>query len=156
MKCMDGICAANFKNCKNITRRDPDHEATKMCSHLRTLFSHFGCVKGFFSDYFTDSIDEIEEEQFIGGAPDSDAVNNEDANLPRSLTGHFDVASRLWKYPALSSHKPKEMQDPHIVNCTQKCDGTYIGVSVRNMKLDKPVTMPVIKDGALKPMHKKW
>ena len=47
VKCMDGICAANFKNHKNITRRDPDHEATKMCSHLRTLFSHFGYVKGF-------------------------------------------------------------------------------------------------------------
>ena len=48
VKCMDGICAANFKNCKNITRRDPDHEATKMCLHLRTLFSHFAYVKGFF------------------------------------------------------------------------------------------------------------
>ena len=40
-----------------------------------------------------DISNEIEE--FIVGAPDSDAVNNEDANLPRSLTGHFDVASRL-------------------------------------------------------------
>ena len=120
VKCMDGICAANFKNCKNITRRDPDHEATKMCSHLRTLFSHFGYVKEFFPDYCTDSINEIEEEQFVVGAPDSDTVDNKDANLPRSLTGHFDVAIELWKYPALSSHKPKEMQDPHIVNCTQE------------------------------------
>ena len=41
-----------------------------------------------------DTIDEIEEEQFVIGVPDSDAVNNEDANLPRSLTGHFDVASQ--------------------------------------------------------------
>ena len=109
VKCMDGICAANFKNRENITRRDPDQEATKMCSHLRTLFSHFGYVKGFFPDYFTDSIDEIEEEeQFVVGPPDSDAVNNDDANLPRSLAGHFDIASGLWKYPALSSHKPKK------------------------------------------------
>ena len=123
VKCMDGICAANFKNHKNITRRDPDHEATKMCSHLRTLFSHFAYVKGFFSDYFMDTSDEIEEEeQFIVGVPDSDAVNNENANLPRSLTGHFDVASGLWQYPALSTHKPKEMQDPHIVNCTRECN----------------------------------
>ena len=61
-----------------------------------------------------------EEEQFVIGVPDSDAVNNEDANLSRSLNGHFDVASGLWKYPGLSSHKPKEMQDPHIVNCTQE------------------------------------
>ena len=44
---MDGICAANFKNHKNITRRDPDHEATKMCSHLGTLVSHFVHVKDF-------------------------------------------------------------------------------------------------------------
>ena len=112
VKCMDGICAANFKNRKNITRRDPDHEATKMCSHLRTLSSHFAYVKGFFPDYFTDTSDEIEEEeQFIVDVPDSDAVNNEDENFPRSLTGHFDVASGLWIYPALSTHKPKEMQD---------------------------------------------
>ena len=61
VKYMDGICAANFKNPKNITTRDPDHEAIKMCSHLRTLFSHFGYVKGFFPDYFMDLIDEIEE-----------------------------------------------------------------------------------------------
>ena len=35
------------------------------------------------------------------------------------------------------------------------CDGTHIGVSVRNMKLEKPVTMPDIKDDALKPIHKR-
>ena len=58
--------------------------------------------------------------EFIVGGPDSDVVNTDDANLPGSFTGHFDVASRLWKYPALSTHKPKEMQDPHIVNCTQE------------------------------------
>ena len=52
--------------------------------------------------------------------PDNDAVNNDDANLPRSLSGHFDIASGLWKYPALSSHKPKEMNDPDLVNCTQQ------------------------------------
>ena len=149
VKCMDGICAANFKNHKNITRRDPDHEATKMCSHLRTLLSHFGYVKGFFPDYFMHSIDEIEEEeQFVVGAPESDAVNNDDANLPRSLTDHFDVASGLWKYSALSSHKPKEMQDPHIVNCTQECNdyissckldhatGLYTGYILKPSPLD--------------------
>ena len=90
-----------------------------MCSHLRTLFSHFGYVKGFFPDYFMDSIDENEEEeQFVVSPPDNDAVNNDDANLPRSLSGHFDIASSLWKYPALSSHKPREMNDPDLVNCT--------------------------------------
>ena len=68
-----------------------------------------------------DSINEIEEEeQFVVGPPDSNAVNNDDANLPRPLSGHFDIASGLWKYPALSSHKPKEMQDQDIVNCTQE------------------------------------
>ena len=56
-----------------------------------------------------DTNNEIEEEEFIVGVLDSDTVNNEDANLPRSLTGHFDVFSGLWKYPALSTHKPKEM-----------------------------------------------
>ena len=35
------------------------------------------------------------------------------------------------------------------------CAGTHIGVSVRNMKLEKPVTMPDIKDCVLKPMHKR-
>ena len=123
VKCMDGICAANFRNCKNITRRDPDQQATKMCSHLGTLFSHFRYVKGFFPDYFTDSIDENEEEeQFVVSPPDNDAINNDNANLPRCLSGHFDIASGLWKYPALSSHKPKEMNDPDLVNCTQQCN----------------------------------
>ena len=126
VKCMDGICAANFKNHKNITRRDPDHEAAKPSLHLRTLFSHFAYVKGFFPDYFMGTSDEIEEEeQFIVGALNSDAVHNEDANLSRSLTGHFDVASSLWKYPTLSTQKPREMQDPHIVNCTPDVMTTF-------------------------------
>ena len=120
VKCMDGICAANFKNRKNITKRDTDHQATKMCSHLRTLFSHFAYVKAFFPDYFNDASDEIQEEdQIIVGAPDTYPLNNEDANLQKSLLGHFDVTSGLWKYPALSTHKPKEMHDPDIVNSTQ-------------------------------------
>ena len=80
-----------------------------------------GYVKGFFPDYLTDSRNEIEEEeQFVVAPPDSDAVNNDVANLPRSLAGYFGVASGLWKYPALSSHKPKQMQDPDIVNCLQE------------------------------------
>ena len=120
VKCMDGIYAANFQNHKNISRKDPDHQETKLCLHLRTLFSHFGYVKGFFANYFTDSIIENEEEeQFVVSQPENDAVNNDDANLPRSLSGHFDIASGLWKYPALSSHKSKEMNDPDLVNCTQ-------------------------------------
>ena len=100
-----------------------------------------------------DTHDEIEEEQFIVGAPDSDAVNNEDANLPRSLTGHFDVARGLWKYPAISTHKPKEMQDPHTVNCTQECNeyissykldhatGLYTGYILKPSPLD-PTSQP--------------
>ena len=119
VKCIDGFCAANFKNHKNITRRDPDHEATKMCSHLKTLFTHFGYVKSFFPDYFTDNT-EIEEEEIIVGGPDNEVVNNEDANLPKNIKGLFDVSSGLWKYPSLSTQKPKEMMDPEIVNATQQ------------------------------------
>ena len=35
------------------------------------------------------------------------------------------------------------------------CDGTHRGVSVRNMNLDMPVTMPDMKDAVLKLMHKR-
>ena len=87
------------------------------------IFSFCIC-EGFFPDYFTDTSDEIEEEQqFIVGEPDSDVVNNDDANFPKSLSGHFDVATGLWKYHELSTHKLKEIQDPHIVNCTQEHNG---------------------------------
>ena len=38
------------------------------------------------------------------------------------------------------------------------CDGTHIGISMCNMKLDKPVTAPDLKDTIIKPHHKrkKW
>ena len=148
VKCIDGVCAANFKNHKNITRRDPDHEATKMCSHLKTLFTHFGYVKSFFPDYFTDNT-EIEEEEIIVGGPDNEVVNNEDANLPKNIKGHFDVSSGLWKYPSLSTQKPKEMMDPEIVNATQQCNdyitsqeldkstGLYTGYILKPSPLDE-------------------
>ena len=147
VKCMDGMCAANFKTCKNITREILIMRQPKCVCISEHYFLILHMLKGFSPDYFTDTSDEIEdEEQFIVSVPDSDAVNNEDANLPRSLTGHFDVASRLWKYPALSTHKPKEMQDPHIVNCTQECNdyissckldhGLYTGYILKPSPLD--------------------
>ena len=35
------------------------------------------------------------------------------------------------------------------------CDGTHIGISMQNMKLNKPVTEPDLKDTILKPIHKR-
>ena len=35
------------------------------------------------------------------------------------------------------------------------CDGTYIGILMHNMKLDKPVTAPDLKDTIIKPHHKR-
>lgn len=43
------------------------------------------------------------------------------------------------------SHNPKILA----------CDGTHIGVSLRNMRLEKPVTRPDV-DTVLKPMHKRY
>ena len=43
--CTDGHCAINFKNKKNITRRDPDHQYTHVCSHLHNMFINWDSVK---------------------------------------------------------------------------------------------------------------
>ena len=98
--------------------------------------------------YFTDNT-EIEEEEIIVGGPDNEVVNNEDANLPKNIKGHFDVSSGLWKYPALSTQKPKEMMDPEIVNATQqrndyitskkldKSTGLYTGYILKPSPLDE-------------------
>ena len=70
-----------------------------------------------------DSINEIEEEeQFVVGAPDGDAVNNEDANLPTLLLVILMLpvsCGNILHFPVTNQRKCK---DPHIVNCTQECN----------------------------------
>ena len=39
-------------------------------------------------------IENEEEEQFVVSQPENDAVNNDNANLPRSLSGYFDIANQ--------------------------------------------------------------
>ena len=107
--CTDGHCSINFKNKKNITRRDPDHQYTHMCSHLRTMFANWDSVKGFFPDYFLQ--DDV-------GVIQDDPVNQDDINIGNQVSGKFNIQTGLWDYPALSKHKPKEMMDPEMVNAT--------------------------------------
>ena len=43
--CTDGHCSIHFKNKKNITRRDPDHQYMHVCLHLHTMFDNWDSVK---------------------------------------------------------------------------------------------------------------
>ena len=73
---------------------------------MRTLFSHFGYVKGFFPDYFTDSIIENEEEeQFVVSQPENDAVNNDDANLFLGILTLPVVCGNTLPFPVTNQRK---------------------------------------------------
>ena len=108
--CTDGHCAINYKN-KNITRQDPDHQYTHVCSHLRTMFANWDSVKGFFPDYFLQEEDDV-------GVIKEDPVNQDYINIGNQVSGKFNIQTGLWDYPALSKHKPKGMMDPELVNAT--------------------------------------
>ena len=45
-------------------------------------------------------------------------VNNDDAGLIVK-DGNFNIETGLWEYPAVSTHKPKEMMDQKLHNATQ-------------------------------------
>ena len=48
-------------------------------------------------------------------------VNTEDENISQTkIYGSFNKEQGLWEYPSVTTHKPREMMDPHIVNCTEE------------------------------------
>ena len=52
IQCTDWHHSINFKNKKNKTHQDPDHQYTQVCSHLHTMFVNWDSLKGFFPDFF--------------------------------------------------------------------------------------------------------
>ena len=47
--------------------------------------------------------------------------NTEDENVSQTkIHGGFNKEQELWQYPSVTTHKPREMMDPHIVNCTEE------------------------------------
>ena len=112
--CTYGHGSINFKNKKNITCQDPDHQYTHVCLHLCTMFINWDFVKGFFLDF-------LQEEDHLSVIPD-DPVNKDYVNIESQVSGKFNIETGLWDYPALSKHKPKEMMDPQLVNSTLECN----------------------------------
>ena len=78
--CTDGHCTINFKNKKNITCQDLDHQYTHVCSHLHTMFVNWDSVKGFFPDFF------LQQENHLSVIPD-DPVNKD----------YVNIESQVWK-----------------------------------------------------------
>ena len=139
--CTNGMCAVGLKNKKNIARRDLD-DFRKMkkalniadgsvgrksqdntrkriqCSHLDTFYNNLEYVQSFFPEYFAS--EEEEENQFqFNVAAEVEAVNNEDRNIAQAVDGNFDKETGLWKFKALTTHKPRRMMDPRLVRKTQ-------------------------------------
>ena len=118
-RCTQGTCAANFKNKHNIHHRDEECESTHIHCHLQTLFSNLENFKSFFPDFFVSSDEQI----FIqrSTVSNNEEVNRDDQILSQTkIHGGFNKEKGIWEYPSVTMHKPKEMMNEHLVNCTEE------------------------------------
>ena len=83
------------------------------------LFSNLEHFKSFFPDFFASS----DEELFM---PHSTEITNRELNTDDNILsqskfqGGFNQEKGMWEYPSLTIHKPKEMMDEFLVNCTKE------------------------------------
>ena len=119
VRCTEGICAANFKNKHNIDCQDEEFECTHICCHLQTLFTNLENFQSFFHDFFAWS-----DEEFL--IHDSTTCNQEELNTQDQILsqtkihGGFNKEKGRWEYPSVKMHKPKEMMNELLVNCTEE------------------------------------
>ena len=118
-RCTQGRCSANFRNKHNIDWRDEELECTHICCHLQTLFTNLENFKSFFPDFFASENEELFHDYSTQSYNEN--VNTEDENISQTkIHGGFNKEQGLWEYPSVTTHKPREMMDPHIVNCTEE------------------------------------
>ena len=75
--------------------------------------------KSFFPDFFLSS----NEEFFIQHSTltYNEQLNRDDQNLSQiKIHGGFNKEKGLWEYPSVTTHKPKEIMNEHLVNCTEE------------------------------------
>jgi hypothetical protein len=121
VRCMDGSCAAQFHNKSKIPRIFSLCETKKVCTHLKTFYQNLDKIQALFPEYFQaedgeeDAAEDGEEDVEDEPEEPDDMPNREDGNLSKNLKGIFNLEEGLWTYPAVSTHKPKEMLDPHLI-----------------------------------------
>ena len=128
-KCSDALCCAKLNSKKRIGKKISLKHKSQLCSYLRTVYDNFDFVKKFFPDYFNSDENEDEGEQGQEEDDEDDSIiphaqnldiNTDDGNIHPDSTANFDVASGLWTFSALSTHKPYEnMNDPKLIHYTQ-------------------------------------
>lgn len=144
--CTNGMCSVGLKNKKNITKRqaEEDRKLRKaleigadgveeesyekvivQCSHLQRFYNEMDYVESFFPDFFNQT-DDDEEIQQNPPPPPEDPVNNDDLNIAQTVNGNFDTVTGLWNFKSLTDHKPKQMMDPILVECTRRRNETCL------------------------------
>ena len=98
---------------------DEEFEYTHICCHMQMLFTNLENFKSFFPDFFV----SCDEEFFIHDSTPSNQedINREDQILSQTkIHGGFNKEKGILEYASLTMHKPKEMMNEHLVNCTEE------------------------------------
>lgn len=111
-KCTESLCSARI-NKKKIVKTEMLSTSKNLCSHLTTLIKQIDLVKAFFPNFFEEKEEEVCDTPGI-------EINNEDVNISTGMEGSFNTTTGLWTYKSLSQHKPYEMLDAKLIQCTKE------------------------------------
>lgn len=151
VQCQNGLCRAQLKNRKKFPKVVKISEKKEnLCSHVVAMNDNFGMLSDLFPLYFDSSEAEIEP------VPDVPRLDQENDMTIRDTADRvwFNTTSGLWESKMFSTHTPREMEDPVLVDKTEwrnsfvrkdnkNNNGGYIG----------PDLIPPVKDanGRYKP-----
>ena len=110
--CQDGMCSVNYRNKKKIPKQLSPAELEKVCSHLRTFFTHFTVVEALYPPGTFEEQEEVPVGQGI------EALNLEDEGIEQPQQDPqdgFDVENGLWRYKALSTHRPLDQFNINLI-----------------------------------------
>jgi len=113
-RCTKGLCAAQLQAKKKIPRFTVISHTPDLCVYMKCIVDNLEHIKEHFPFHFNSTNEVVTADE-----DSSELVNTEDAGLKPSTDAHFDTRTGMWNYPALSTHIPNEMMDPHLVKHTE-------------------------------------
>ena len=119
-RCQEGVCSVLYQNkCKAskfFSLADKSH-SDNMCQHLHTISQNWEALRADLPELFALVEENFSEEDVEDDGPEEAGTerNTEDVSITVTKTGVFDTTTGLWKFPALSTHSPRSMNDPELI-----------------------------------------
>ena len=126
-KCVEGVCSAMAQNKSKHAKVVSLKKCSGVCSHLKVISENWEALQVQLPELFVEPEGEDEDQDEQGPTGEPEVSNQEDRGVVCEGEGVFDKASGLWNFPSFSVSKPREMNDPELVEYVYASSFVYYG-----------------------------